>query len=230
MDEKQKYCLQRALDGKNIFITGSAGTGKSFVLLQIIKQLRDLYHHVPVVAHTGIAASLVSGSTIYSYFRISPGQLSQKVTPKVNVRWTKLQCLVMEEVSMIEPALFIFLDRQARLSRNSEEPFGGVQLILCGDFLQLPPIISIPTECKSEFIFETDVWSALQLETVVLTTIYRQQKDLPFINFLHHIRLGNITEEVDTFARSLERPRPRYRHSDTIQHTQLCCFKKKTLW
>jgi ATP-dependent DNA helicase PIF1 len=183
---------------RSLLITGNGGTGKSFLLEQIKKK-----KHLTVTASTGIAAINVGGCTIHSWTGLGIGnipvdKLIQKLrrderdfkSPKLQ-RLIDCRVLAIDEISMLEGGYFTLIDELLRKACFTDLPFGGKQLIMLGDFLQLPPISrdSIP-----KFVFETPAWHALDPEVHMLTQTFRQA-DQEFANILNDIRLGQLTEE-----------------------------------
>ena len=146
--EEQAEVLRLVADGHNIFFTGAAGTGKSTTLRAIITYLKRLEKNVDVVAHTGIAALLLGGTTIHMYagWTVNTGELGLKqLASNVGKKrvWKRLastKVLIIDEISMLEQFTFARLDFIMRKARQDERPFGGVQLIVSGDFYQLPPV------------------------------------------------------------------------------------------
>lgn len=147
---------------KNIFFTGSAGTGKTVVLkyaIQLLRQKQGYEGKVAVTASTGRAAFAIGGSTVHSFAGIGLGTDSiATLTGKINRssrlqdRWLSTKVLFVDEVSMLSGDLLDKLEQIARKVRNNQSPFGGIQLILTGDFLQLPPVssgnIEVPRRCS----------------------------------------------------------------------------------
>lgn len=146
LNEEQRSAADRVLGGENCFLTGAAGTGKSFLLRYIIQQLEARHPGgVAVTAPTGIAASHVQGVTIHSWagFGLGKGTISKlvdKVTSNATAcqRWSRAHALLIDEVSMLDSHLFDALDAIGRAvcPDGTHRPFGGLQLILCGDFFQ----------------------------------------------------------------------------------------------
>jgi ATP-dependent DNA helicase PIF1 len=140
----------RALSRETLFITGAAGTGKSFLMRYVIQELKKRSSGaegtVAVTAPTGIAAVNIGGSTIHSFSGIGlgrgdPANILARVrkSQKASTNWKQASVLVLDEISMLSAELFDLLDFIGKSVRQSDRPFGGLQLILCGDFLQLPP-------------------------------------------------------------------------------------------
>lgn len=229
---EQQKAIEFALEGRNLFVTGSAGTGKSIVLEELIRQLRskrkktttntttrkeEKYFNVAVTAPTGIAASAFNGgSTLFHRFSVTPLILKKfkrgdLIHPLRNEKaWKGLDTLVIDEISMCDPHLFEYLDKQARQDlRCDSEPFGGVQVILVGDFFQLPPVLKDYKHGDRKFVFQTPVWSRLfdvqRGAVVILTRIYRQQGDKEFQEILNRMRTGTLSKQDVEKIRDLEK-------------------------
>jgi ATP-dependent DNA helicase PIF1 len=195
---KQFAALNLMIDGKNVFLTGSAGVGKT-ALIKHFQSLFDKSRNIAVTSTTGTSALLIGGSTLHSYLGIGLGQASVETliaeirgnSFKAN-RWLKLQTLIIDEVSMLSPELFDKLEEIAREVRFNPNPFGGIQLILSGDFLQLPVV---SRENDGDFCFEAKSWSKCVDNIVYLTEIVRQ-KDKKFQTCLNYLRMGNVNEKV----------------------------------
>jgi len=140
----QQAVLDAVLRGDSVLISGVAGTGKSFLLKEIIRALDPATTFV--TATTGIAAVELGGSTLHSFAGIKPhADTLEEYYPTsrgAKERWQLCETLIIDEVSMLNAHLFDILESLARVVKKSKEPFGGIQLILTGDFLQLPPVYS----------------------------------------------------------------------------------------
>ena len=206
----QELALHLMKSGRNVFLTGAPGTGKTHVLKQYISYLRE--HSIPfaVTAPTGIAASHIGGTTIHSYFGIGlKDSLTQydieALTEKKYLwdRMAKLKVLIIDEVSMLSPSLFRSIDALLRTFKFSMEPFGGVQLVLVGDFFQLPPIQK--NREGEKFIFQTEVWNQSNLAVCSLEHSYRHEGDKLF-HILSSIRNGVFGEKEQMLLRERMRP------------------------
>ncbi|KAL8292841.1 hypothetical protein RQP46_000535 [Phenoliferia psychrophenolica] len=145
--DEQSKVLEEVRQGKMVFFTGSAGVGKSFLLSEITRLLNYIKRPYQVCATTGIAALQVQGTTIHSWAGIGLGKesvinLYDRIMNKKEKRqnWTDTQVLIVDEISMIDPGLFTKLNLLGKLIRQNSRPFGGIQIIVSGDFFQLPPV------------------------------------------------------------------------------------------
>ena len=185
LSEEQSKVLGLVAEAKkSVFFTGSAGTGKSVLMREIIKALKDRYakesDRVAVTASTGLAACNIGGVTLHSFGGIGLGKDSVEVlvkkikkNQKNKNRWHRTKVLIIDEISMIDGKLFDKLEKIARIIRNNARPFGGIQLVVTGDFFQLPPV---PDQGKvAKFAFEAGTWSTSIEHTIGLTQIFRQR-------------------------------------------------------
>uniref|UniRef100_T1GYR2 ATP-dependent DNA helicase n=1 Tax=Megaselia scalaris TaxID=36166 RepID=T1GYR2_MEGSC len=142
---EQMEVLNSCVAGKNVFFTGSAGTGKSYLLRKIISSLPP--DGTMATASTGVAACLIGGVTLHSFAGIGGGDFGLKrclemaSRPATAQNWRKCKRLIIDEISMVDGEFFEKIEAVARHVRKNDKPFGGIQLILCGDFLQLPPVV-----------------------------------------------------------------------------------------
>ncbi|XP_010035891.2 ATP-dependent DNA helicase PIF1 [Eucalyptus grandis] len=200
--EEQTRIISAVSGGQSVFVTGSAGTGKTALLKHIIKLLKDSLgrSRVFVTASTGVAACALRGQTLHSFAGIrNPSHrasaLDIYMDKKACKRWKKVRALFIDEISMVDGELFDDLECIAREVRESGETWGGIQLIVTGDFLQLPPIPR-NGNCMSrkQFAFEADCWQSsfdLQIE---LTKVFRQS-DERLVKVLQGIRKGQISPD-----------------------------------
>lgn len=227
ISEAQQSALDCALSGENVFITGGAGVGKSFLTSSIVDGLKEQGSAVKVTASTGAAACLVNGQTLHSLLGLGLAQESVELlisralrNRKIVKTWREIDTLVIDEVSMIHPVFFTKLEKVAAAVRHSTLPFGGIQIILVGDFFQLPPVPErgqSPSDPK--FIFQTETWSRLQLRCVELTQIFRQDDDSEFAQTLRRIRRGVVEDEDVNLL--FERLHADIDHAEGVIPTQL---------
>lgn len=199
-NEDQLYALKTIEEGNNIFLTGPAGTGKSTIIKEIYRKANESEKNISVTAMTGCAALLLTygAKTIHSWAGIGLGKESKEVlagmvmkNPKSKKRWKKTDILVIDEISMMTVDLLEKLDHIGKQVRADSKPFGGIQLVLCGDYYQLPPICS-GRDCV--FAFESKTWKNLELQTIELKIITRQT-DIMFQKVLNEARIGELSEE-----------------------------------
>ncbi len=189
-------------NNQNYFITGKAGTGKSY-LLQYFKQ--NTSKNAVVVAPTGVAALNVGGQTIHSFFRIEPELVtSEKI--KVSAQTKKLlihvDMVIIDEISMVRADLMDGIDQVLRKSKDPDLPFGGAQIVMFGDPYQLPPIVSDNEINKyfldnygGPFFFHAKVWQESKFAKLELNHIFRQSQ-AEFIDLLNSIRIGNVNNHT----------------------------------
>lgn len=203
---QEKDIIINAIRSKhNLCITGAAGTGKSH-LLKIVKEHFPAIH---ITASTGIAAVNVSGVTIHSWAGIGNGTLPLEEIlkhinsgpgTKVRRQIKKAKILAIDEVSMISNKTMDLINSVFKFVRNSEKAFGGMQIILFGDFYQLPPIIK---EQDEDFCFNSDSWQDAEFKIYELTKIYRQY-DMKFIQLLNNIRHAALSDEDIELLKTFE--------------------------
>lgn len=243
LTDEQRAAAERAFGGHNLFITGAAGTGKSFLLRYIIQEFEKRHPgKVAVTAPTGIAAVNVGGQTVHSFAGIGVWQGEQprsmerallgrvKKSPASTKRWQETQTLIIDEISMLEPSLFEQLEFIAKEIRQCRgRGFGGLQVILCGDFLQLPPVeVDRDHQAKRfSFCFETPAWNrcALQQGMIMLCQPVRQSGDVQFVQFLNEVRLGKFSPLVAQICNQCSvsvKPVPQ----DFILPTKLYCTNR----
>lgn len=193
----QNTTLNILKTGSNVFITGSAGTGKTYLLNQYIFYLKSRKVTPTIVAPTGIAASHLRGQTIHSYFSlgirdfIDSYYIESLLEKKyLKTRFSKLNVLIIDEISMVSPEIFSSIDKILRAFKKNNRPFGGIQVILSGDFFQLPPISKVPRDKR--FAWQAQSWKELDLKTCYLQIKYRQDDNV-LIGVLDEIRSGSVS-------------------------------------
>lgn len=275
LSAEQIQVLDKVKAGKNVFFTGSAGTGKSVLLREIIKYCGGPSPMLAVTASTGIASVNIGGSTIHSWAGIGLGkesaeklvgkllgldrrqrQLEEEMkrsglamsnqtederiqtlveqdrqeaglltarsqdVPRVVERWRKVRTLIVDEISMMDGILFDKLEFIARVLRGNGKPFGGIQLVLSGDFCQLPPVPGRDAKgapLPATFAFEANSWSKCIERPIVLRHVFRQ-KEKAFVDMLNAMRLGQLSEDAAVKFRALSRP---VIYEDGIEPTDL---------
>ena len=226
--QEQIDLVELILKGNNVFYTGSAGCGKSTVLGCFVKCLKVLDKRVYIVAPTGRAALDVGGSTFWSYAGWTPDMMKRPMKElymfarkkQIAKRLKDTDVLVIDEISMMENEHFERLNRIMKSVRDDRRAFGGVQIIVTGDFCQLPPVkpFEYCMECGKSlgrvgpgergcsdhgnvyeanmWAFCSEAWRACSFAHVNLTTIHRQ-KDMTFKTILERLRLGKPLRPKD---------------------------------
>lgn len=186
--------------GYNVFLTGPAGSGKTHLLNKYINFLKDNYVDVGITASTGIAATHMGGTTIHSWTgmgikdSLSKGDLEELKSRKyLRDRFDRTQVLVIDEVSMLHHFRLDLIDEICRHMKNSNAPFGGMQIILCGDFFQLPPVARAG-EPLAQFAYEAEIWKEANFKICYLEEQHRQT-DSAFLKVLNEIRGNRLSEE-----------------------------------
>lgn len=197
----QKEALQILKMGHNVFITGAAGSGKTHLLNQYIKYLRDNNAEVGVTASTGIAATHMGGMTIHAWSGIG---VRDKLTAmdledleEKSYLWKRIEAakvLIIDEISMLHHFRLDMIEKVIRSLKRSNEPFGGLQVILCGDFFQLPPVARAG-EIPARFAYHSDTWRNMNLKICYLEEQFRQS-DATYLEVLNAIRDNNVSDKV----------------------------------
>jgi ATP-dependent DNA helicase PIF1 len=202
LTDEQYYVLDLFKEGKNLFITGPGGVGKSHLINTLVHYCNRVNKPVQVCALTGCAAVLLGGKakTIHSWSGINfcDGKNSELISKALNryiikMNWKKTQVLIVDEVSMMSKKMIMVLEEMARKARNSIKVFGGIQVVFCGDFYQLPPVCKDKSD-NSKFCFEANIWSTIFPldQQIQLTHIFRQ-KDKAYLELLSQVREGTIS-------------------------------------
>jgi ATP-dependent DNA helicase PIF1 len=210
----QASALDILKTGANVFLTGEPGSGKSYVVNAYVRYLAELGIDASVTASTGIAATHIDGMTVHAWSGIGIresltdydlDQIAQK--EKVVRRVRNARVLIIDEISMLSASTLTSVEVVCRVLRGSERPFGGLQVVLVGDFFQLPPVVKnnsqVPRtqelaydeEPTSPFAFHAPVWRHMSPLTCYLTEQHRQE-DAGFLTVLASLRSGTVTEEV----------------------------------
>lgn len=201
LSAEQTYALEMCKSGENVFLTGGAGSGKSFVVREFMKDVGD--KQMPILASTGAAAVLLGGRTFHSFFGLGimeggPQATYQRMIkngPAIN-RIKKVEGIVIDEISMIPGDALMISEMFARYARDNELPWGGMRVIAVGDFGQLPPVTKHGQ--KRDWCFLNDVWNRSGFQLCQLKHNQRIS-DNRFLNVLADIREGHFTENVREF-------------------------------
>ncbi len=199
LSDKQQKVIELFLEGKNLFISGGAGCGKSYLLNFLKRNFAN--NGLEITASTGIASVNIGGSTIHSWAGI--GLANQPIEQiieniflpkfsKVRRKIIKTKTLAIDEISMISREVLEILDQVFRAVRGNDKPMGGIQMLFFGDFLQLPPINR--DNNSSIFCFDSKTWEDLNFHNIILDKIFRQS-DEKFIKLLNNLRYGIVDSE-----------------------------------
>lgn len=215
---------EEALDilklGHNVYLTGPAGSGKTYTLNTYIAYLKKADVEVGVTASTGIAATHMNGVTIHSWAGIgikdelSPYDLEALEEKEyLHKRLAKTRVLIIDEVSMLHDFRLDMVDQVCRLLKRNENPFGGIQVVLSGDFFQLPPITRGSDEAR--FIHRSDAWSAMNLKVCYLEEQFRQTSGDHALDVLNDIRRNDVTEDTMNHLRGRYKKEPKLENIET---------------
>ena len=196
---KQNEALDLLMMGHNVFLTGQAGSGKTYLTNKYVKFLKKNKIGVAVTASTGIAATYLDGITVHSWsgIGIKKGITEKEISklnsnPKVRERIQAPKVLIIDEISMFHSYRLDAVNKICKRIRSNPEPFGGMQVILCGDFFQLPPINESESP-ESSFAYKSDSWNELGLKICYLDEQHRQW-DESYLKVLNDIRSREVDE------------------------------------
>lgn len=230
---KQNEALDIIKTGANVFLTGPAGSGKTFLLAKYIEYLRENNIAAAVTASTGIAATHLGGRTVHSWCgmgiedELAPEKINALKKKEYLVRsvaFTKV--LIIDEISMLSAKQLDLVDRICKIFKEDMRPFGGMQVIFCGDFFQLPPVSR--AEKNTRFVTESHIWNNMELRICYLEEQHRQS-DRKFLKLLHDMREGAVTEEthkllkkrLNKTVRSKIKPTKLYTHNIDVESYNL---------
>lgn len=197
----QEKALAILKSGRNVFLTGSAGTGKTYVLNKYIEYLQNRNVPVAITASTGIAATHMGGMTIHAWSGIGiKNQVTlrhlQSLREKKYMRnkMDDVKVLIVDEISMLHKNQFDMVNEVLKYFKQNDLPFGGIQVVFSGDFFQLPPIGTEMETAKDKFAFMSRSWVEAGLKVCYLTEQYRQANN-DLNRLLNEIRSGNIGQD-----------------------------------
>lgn len=221
----QKEALDILKTGRNVFLTGAAGSGKTYVLREYIEYLKGLNADTGITAATGIAATHMGGVTIHSWSGVGIRDSLSKsditeIAEKKHIR-NKIKnasVLIVDEVSMLHHYRLDLIEKIIKEVKNSNEAFGGMQVVFCGDFFQLPPVRR-GGEPEVYFAFHSKAWQELNLKVCYLSEQHRQS-DMEYLKILNAIRENSVSDEIIEILRS------RFNQKSDLDSTKLYSHNK----
>jgi ATP-dependent exoDNAse (exonuclease V) alpha subunit len=197
---RQKQALAVMLSGSSVFLTGAPGAGKTYVLNEFIGRAIRRRKRVAVTASTGIAATHIGGTTIHAWSglgirdQLSDWDLSRlKSNSRLVKRYNSIDILVIDEISMLHGSRLDMVNQLAKMFRENDEPFGGMQVVLVGDLFQLPPIVR--GGGGQDFAYQSQAWQELSPKICYLTEQHRQtQAGDSLLDLLEAMRRGDVNE------------------------------------
>lgn len=192
---EQSLALEIMLSGESVLLTGQAGSGKTYVLNQFIKLAKKQGKLIAVTATTGLAATHLGGTTVHAWCGIGvhdelPKSFYKDMPKGRRDMIAKTDVLVIDEISMLHDFRLDIIDEVARTVRKNSQPFGGLQVIFCGDFFQLPPVNRSDSR-QGGFVVHSQAWHAADLTICYLSEQHRQNDD-SFLDILTAMRAGDV--------------------------------------
>ena len=223
--EEIKQAFNFIKSGRNVFIHGKSGTGKSTFIRYIRQTLSKQGKNVVLVSPTAIAALNIKGQTIHSFFRLNPENIYEKIAFKAKKdlaqRWKNIDIFIFDEISMVRSDVFDRVNSRLQEVLRTNAPFGGKQIIVVGDLYQLPPVYNTNSELKQDLIFSEKyltpyVFGALcfknlNFEHIIFTKVFRQ-KNLTFVKHLSALQdksENTLQEALDFFNQRVSNCRPK---------------------
>lgn len=204
LNEYQEKALRAVQDEHSVFITGSPGTGKSFLLKHIINHFNNNKKKIVITASTGCAATLINGQTIHSYLSMGIGNMTiEKIVSRIIGYKSKYKsilqtrAIIIDEISMIDDETLDRISEILKKVRDTPLPFGGIQVILVGDFCQLSPV-------SGNFCFLSKSWNELNPMCIELNELVRQKDDIVFQTILQEIRFGKCSKKTASILTKLQ--------------------------
>lgn len=217
-DEYTRKAMVLVRQGHSFFITGKAGTGKTRLLMEIVRECRARGKNIAVSAPTGIAAKNAEGKTLHTLFGL---KTSMFIPGKIRMRYRldsarekvvrSLDILIIDEISMVRCDLLDKVNLTLQYYKGNKKPFGGIQVLLFGDLFQLPPVVTdddkslLLSYYDNQYFFASDVIKKHPLPLLELRKVHRQENDLEFVKILNNIREGvYLAEDRNTLNRRLK--------------------------
>ena len=202
---KQRDAFKILKQGSNILLTGAAGSGKTYLLEKFASWARGNGKNVVITATTGIAATNINGKTIHNYANLGvhgreqlmDGQYVKSLANTMRKSYKDAiigtHILIIDEISMLQDYQLDAVDKIMKVVRNNPAPFGGVQVVLSGDFFQLPPVTG--GNEQANFITESESYTNEEFKGCYLEEYWRQDKNDPLVKILNAIRSNTLTND-----------------------------------
>lgn len=209
----QAEAIKLMHSGKNIFLTGEPGAGKTYTLNKFIEEARERGKRIAITASTGIAASHINGQTIHSWSGLGIREAIQDHEidemmhkPYIWEKYGEAQILIIDEISMLHGSRLDMLNRVAKWLRQSKRPFGGLQVIFVGDLFQLPPVTKGSREI--DYVHLSEAWAEAEPQACYLTEQHRQGADNELLTILREMRSNTLSVKSRQLLASRKRPAP----------------------
>lgn len=209
----QGLAIEILLSGESALLTGPAGTGKTFVLNQFIKLAKYEGKYVSITATTGLAATHLGGSTIHAWAGIGvldelPSGFAEHMSKGRREIIEKTDVLIIDEISMLHDYRLDMVDVVCRLVRRKDEPFGGIQVVMSGDFYQLPPVNRSGSR-EGGFVVNSNVWQELDPVVLYLTDQFRQNEGDTLLDILTNMRANDLRRHhAEALLDRVDKPLP----------------------
>lgn len=208
----QEEALKILKSGANVFITGEPGSGKTYAINRYVAYLRSHCIECAITASTGIAATHIGGMTIHSWSgigiknKLDRADLRAITTNEyIRKRVEKAKVLIIDEISMLSPQTLDMVDAVCKSVKNNADPFGGLQVVLAGDFFQLPPVVkrsldeydqdALFESTNSKFAYDSSAWKSTEFMSCYITEQYRHD-DKALVAVLSKIRRNSFNDEM----------------------------------
>lgn len=203
LSPEQENALELLRSGENVFLTGGAGSGKSFLIRAFMRELDN--KQMPILASTGAAAVLLGGRTFHSFFGLGIMEGGVDATyeravkdPRLMSRLRRIEGVIIDEISMISGSALMLAEALSQRARESKLPWGGMRVIVVGDFAQLPPVTQTG---KRDWCFLNEAWTNSGFQNCILSHNQRVQDD-HFLDVLSDVRHGKVSPRVKEFLDS----------------------------